>query len=220
MRIKFMVVLAGVAWQCCAIQINVDTVFTSAFSGTVPGTQFIIRNTSAIDTAFIDSIYMITKYASSITFGTAMHPYMYEFMPSTFINDSFSIATNEFKSPTCRLFLSPNDSLVLTNSYIAVQVVGVQGSNYSVYDCFLKATFIPNIGARDSVVFIGPCNPTGTKFGTVQSKVPVLNRGTGTMKLYDLSGRHIDKMTVKKSSVYIATYGPQGALIKKLIIRD
>jgi hypothetical protein len=51
-------------------------------------------------------------------------------------------------------------------------------------------------------------------------KAPVLNKATGAMKLYDLSGRRIDKMTGRKTGVYIATYGRQGALIKKLVIRD
>jgi len=39
------------------------------------------------------------------------------------------------------------------------------------------------------------------------------------MKLYDLSGRCVDKLSVRKYGVYIATYG-QGNLVKKLMIGD
>jgi len=85
--------------------------------------------------------------------------------------------------------------------------------------CILKTMFVPNSGARDSMVLIGPRVSGGTKY-KVHSRLPMLDKDAGPMKLYDLSGRCIDKMKVRRTGVYIATYGPQGVLSKKLMIRD
>jgi len=83
--------------------------------------------------------------------------------------------------------------------------------------CILKATFIPNKGAKDSIVFVGP--------GSLAEQSPRFDQdscfwqGVFVMRLYDLSGRCVDKMSVRKCGVYISTYG-QGILEKKVMFSD
>jgi len=60
--------------------------------------------------------------------------------------------------------------------------------------------------------------PSAIKFKS-QTKVPAFARQPVPVKLYDLSGRCIDKLSVRKFGVYIATYG-QGNLVKKLMVGD
>ena len=213
MGIRFMVVLAGLAWQCCAIQINVDTVFTSN------GTRFTIKNTSNVDTVYIDSVYVHNlsplMVCTEIGFQDSVSQRFEIIYKVRTINDSMFVAAS-----TYRMSIAPRDSLVLTNAGVGscLMCVGVQARNYG-DQCILKATFVPNKGAKDSVVFIGPRISGGTKFKT-HSNLPVFGKGTAAMKLYDLSGRCIDKMTGRKTGVYIATYGRQGALLIKLMMRD
>jgi hypothetical protein len=147
------------------------------------------------------------------------------------VNDSFFVAvfeTNVQRSysgtgsgglQNCVMSIAPRDSLVLVNTMIGscIWCVGVQASN-DLDQCILKATFVPNIGARDSLILIGPRISSGTKLKS-GSILPVLAKQTAPMKLYDLSGRCVDKLSVRKYGVYIATYG-QGNLVKKLMIGD
>jgi hypothetical protein len=225
MGVRFMVVLAGLVWQCFAIQINVDTVFTSSFPWRMPdsGARFTIRNTNSVDTIYIDTVY-IRKLSSligcnEISFqdsvsqsGNAIRSRMIT------INNNDTVYVSRPDSP---ILIPPHDSLIMIHTIVGncLWCTGIQAANYSSDQCVLKATFIPSKGARDSVVFIGPKVSMGTKFKT-HSNLPMLGKGTTAMKLYDLSGRYIDKAAGRKTGVYIETYGRQGALIKKLMIRD
>ncbi|HUI93171.1 MAG TPA: hypothetical protein VLX68_13065 [Chitinivibrionales bacterium] len=173
MRIKFMVVLAGLAWQCCAIQISPDTVFTEG-SGVSTNGRFVIRNTNLFDTVFIDTIYTVDTVQSPlvqtvILFRDTTHQY------------TFLVYGSQAAPIMPRLLLPPNDSQVLMNATLSstIRVVSSK-AKATVAPCIVKAIFVPSIGTKDTVVFIGPCNLTGTRFGTVQSKLPVLNKGTCT----------------------------------------
>jgi len=120
----------------------------------------------------------------------------------------------------CPLVIVPHDSMILTGAMVGscLLCTEVQARSYS-DQCIIKAIFIPNKGARDSAVFIGPRISGGTKFATT-SKVISSDKVTSAMKLYDLSGRCVDKMTGRKHGVYIATYGRQGVLTKKILISN
>lgn len=227
--------LMAVAWQCWAIQISPDTIFTSTNTGPFnssgdTGPQLIIKNTSVVDTVFIDTMYFCrlspVLCGGDITFNDTAHrcPYaIYALM----INDSFFIATGtEFSN--CinqkygnKIVIFPHDSLVLTNPvlWLLASAVLAKKEYISPGQCVLKAVFVPNIGSRDSVIFIGHEVGTGTKYKTIQSKAPVLDKGTGSPRLYDLSGRCIDKMTVRRTGVFIATCGP-GGLTKKILLSN
>jgi|GEM_PF-5023030 hypothetical protein len=57
------VLLMALAWQCWAIEISPDTVFTSSnFMGDT-GAQFSIKNVSAVDTVFIDTSLLLLCFA-------------------------------------------------------------------------------------------------------------------------------------------------------------
>jgi len=197
------------AWQCWAIQINVDTLLTSS-SPYDPTAHLTIKNTDNVDTIYIDSICVCKLspfvVCNQIGFQDSAHLCCLDIIsPTGTINDSCYVAASY-------LSIAPHDSLVLRNIIVGncLNCTGVQASNYS-DQCILKAIFIPNKGARDSVVLIGPRISGGTKFKT-SSNLPVLARQSATLKLYDLSGRCVDRMTGKKTGIFIATCGGQVGL--------
>jgi hypothetical protein len=221
------------AWQCWAIQISPDTIFTSTNTGTFnnsgdTGPQLIIKNANVVDTVFIDTMYFYRLssnfFGGRITFNDTAHRCQYT-IDASFINDSFFIAAGT-EYYNCinskygnKIVIFPHDSVVLTNPilwFLATSVLGKEGGVLP-YQCVLKVVFVPNIGTRDSAIFVGPEVSTGTKFKTIQSKMPVFSKEPGSPKLYDLSGRCIDKLSVRRHGVFIATYG-QGNLVKKLMI--
>jgi hypothetical protein len=88
---------------------------------------------------------------------------------------------------------------------------------FSSDQCVLKATFVPNKGARDSAVFIGPKITMGTIYQS-RSHSSVLGKKNTAMKLFDLSGRYVGKTASRKPGVYIASYGRQGGLAKRVMV--
>ena len=227
MGIRFMVVLAGLAWQCCAIQINVDTVFTYSYPWRMPdsGARFTIRNISTVDTVSIDTVY-IRKLSPLLgcdeigfvdSASQGINAIRSEFGIKKIINnDTFYVSR-----PDNPILIAPSNSRVLIDVIVGncLWCVGIQAGNYSSDQCVLKATFVPSKGARDSVVFIGPKISMGTKFKP-HANLPVPAKETATMKLYDLSGRCVDKMTIRKNGVYIAAYGRHADVMIKLMIGD
>jgi len=216
--------LLAFAWQCWAIEISPDTIFTSTNLSALntsgdTGPQLIIKNTSVVDTVFIDTMYFYrlspSYFEGRITFNdTARHCPNTIYLPVSIINDSFFVATGT-EYYNCinskygnKIVIFPNDSLVLTNPIFLVLTTGVLGKMGNVLpdQCVLKAIFVPNIGTRDSVILIGHQVSTGTKFKTIQSKVPIFSKGTGSPTFYDLSGRCIDKLSTRRHGVFIATY--------------
>jgi hypothetical protein len=117
------------------------------------------------------------------------------------------------------LSIPPKGSLVLIRAVVGNCLYCVGVNNPIASDqCILKATFIPNKGAKDSIVFVGPRLTGGTK-SPIRSKTVVSGKASSSMRLYDLSGRCVDKMSVRKCGVYISTYG-QGILEKKVMFSD
>ena len=218
--------LMALAWQCWAIEISVDTLLTSSspYDATA---HLTIKNTNTVDTVYIDSIYVCKLspfiVCNQIGFQDAAHDCCLDIIspaPLPPINDSCYVATKILGYGSSYLMsIAPHDSLVLRNVVVGscLNCSGVRASSYS-DQCILKATFVPNKGARDSVVFIGPRITGGTKF-KAQSNVVVPEKSASPMKLYDLSGRCVDKLSVRKHGVFIATYG-HGNLVRKLMISD
>jgi hypothetical protein len=230
----WLALLLSLAWQCPAIEITPDTVFTSSNESVDTGAKFIIKNTSQVDTIFVDTILFhrmsSVRFGGGIAFCDTAHHYVYHVNPAM-ENDSFFIATSSFYwwitcSGNCKVFdtrrllLPPRDSLVLTNTTLRVLVSAVadKAANILPDQCILKAIFVPNKGSRDSVIFVGPQIVDGIKQG-VRSNVPKAVKQTSAIRFYDLSGRCVDKVSFRKSGVYISTYG-QGILEKKVMFGE
>jgi hypothetical protein len=214
----------ALAWQCWGIEINVDTVFSAGPQGDTTAC-FTIKNTSAIETVYVDSIYIYKLsplvICSDIAFQDPAHvAFCVDVIsPLKTTTDSVYIATKVWGCYSSYLTIAPHDSLMLKNVQVGecLGCVGVQANSYN-DQCILKAIFVPNNGARDSVVLIGPRISGGTK-SPIRSKIVVSGKASSSMKLYDLSGRRIDKVSIRKSGVYISTYGV-GILEKKVIFGD
>jgi hypothetical protein len=217
--IRFLGILAALAWQCCAIEIKVDTVFTTNHWN--PNARFTIKNPSAVNIVFIDSV-SIRNLSTTGMFCTQI-----EFLDSKNQRAIFSWPVG-YKNDTSyasklsyQIRIAPLDSLVLTNAVVGncLGCVGILAGGYSTDQCILKATFLPNSGARDSVVFIGPPITDEIKM-MPHSKMSSLGKEISPVKLYDLSGRNIDIKSSRKPGVYIATYGRQADFSKKVLVSE
>jgi hypothetical protein len=218
MGFRFLTVFAALAIQCFAIGINVDTVFTSNGAGN-PSSRFAIKNTSTTDTVYIDSVSIrkmsLPVACTEVGFEDSIKHKIYISEPRGNPNDTFSV------SPLMtRLKIPPKDSLVFIRAMVGTCIlcVNVQAGAYD-DQCILKVTFIPNKGAKDSVVFIGPKITGGTKFPT-RSNVPVSGKQSAAASIYDLSGRRIDKLAGMKHGVHIASHGLQGGSVKRVMVGE
>lgn len=225
MGIRFLGILAALAWQCCAIEIKVDTVFTKGYplSGADTGARFTIRNTSTIDTVSIDTVYLRKLspllgcdeigFVDSASHGINAIRSGYKRIID---NDTFFVSR-----PDNPILIVPRNSRVLTNVMVGncMWCTSVQAGNFSTDQCVFKVMFVPNKGARDSVVLIGPKITMGTIYKS-RSNPSVLGKRNSAMKLYDLSGRNIDIKSSRKPGVYIATYGRQADFSKKVLVNE
>lgn len=206
--------IMALSWQCWAIEINVDTVFTSSTSNANTGARFAIRNPSA-DTV---SIYRIDIHnlsplatCSALEFVDSADNIFNE---TTMGTDSAGMVST---APIIKMSIPPLDSLVLINTIINNCDACVCPPSYG-NGCVIKALFLPNEGTTDSVILIGP-KPLNVRNFDSYSNLPLLSNQAGAKKLYDLSGRCIDRLSVRRYGVFIATYG-KGNLARKTLITN
>jgi hypothetical protein len=210
-------VLLALAWQCRAIEITPSVVNTVSNFSADTGARFTIKNTSAVDSITIDTV-IIRKLSPTVEcYQIGFTDSASGRMNSSYIVGSYdSTFVSRLGTP---LSIPPKGSLVLIRAMVGncLYCVGIAGTSAS-DQCILEATFVPTKGARDSAIFIGPRLTGGTK-SKIQSRAVVSGRLSSSMRLYDLSGRCVDKMSVRKSGVYISTYG-QGILEKRVMFGD